>query len=1031
MLRELHPLRSEITLVPHSGLQFVDFGFDIDSIARSSSSFIERTTEHRDDARIRSLFALSGDHERDAPILQTAEPDDEEYSINKTKALEPFLGKWVPVPLLRIRLSRGPRGEEQYDDGPSSWARLYVTELERRDEARGDTHRVVLAIDTELEEDETAQPYLTPTAKDAADQREFRLVSDPADMDWFLRRPYSDEEGSTVDLQEWVDDWLTKLFREFKQAQKPNRALRDEDMPYDCEHWARYVALLKVLADAIAFPKFRLLNTVTEEKEHEPIQVDLVLDVGNSRTCGILIESNLGSDTVDLRNSYVLGMRDLGEPERFYREPFESRVEFAQSSFGEDHIARRSGRPRSFLWPSLVRVGPEAVRLTQSAEGTEVLSGLSSPKRYLWDSEPSQQDWRFHGGGLGQNQAMIVGSTNRFVNEAGDVIEQVREEETKKLRERGKTSKAPAILPRFSRSSLYGFMLSELFMHALALINDPANRAVRQQSDLPRRLRNIILTLPSATPVQEQSIMRSRAEGAIKLLWQVMGWTKPGGGRPRMPNVIVDWDEASSTQLVYVYEEIAQKFSGQMEEFLRLKGRPRPRAAGKPSEPSLRLACIDIGGGTSDLMVTTFYCDSNRALRPVQNFREGFRIAGDDVVAEVVSTGVLPRLVESLEAAGVGSALEMVRELVSGNVGDEIEQMRQRRRQFALQVLRPLALGMIEASERMELGHTRRVVLGDLVGWREPVAGGAEDGAPVRQLDLPAEIVDFIEGPARQRGGHDWRLADLALDANALVIDAAVRDVLQEPLSDMLEAIAALDCDVVLLSGRPTQLPAVADMVRESLVVPPDRLIPMHAFKVGLWYPYRNPVTSRIGDPKTTAAVGGVLCLLSERRMPNFKLYTSELFMRSTARFVGEMELGGLIRDNRILFEEGDAQPTSGGDETAVVSLETPIHIGFRQMPLERWPATPLYRLDFANENARSKMKTPFKVTLRRREFDNNPEGDEAKLREEALKEAFVIEEIEDGEGDMVSSRDVRLRLHTLGIGQSEYWLDTGVFRVS
>ena len=52
-------------------------------------------------------------------------------------------------------------------------------------------------------------------------------------------------------------------------------------------------------------------------------------------------------------------------------------------------------------------------------------------------------------------------------------------------------------------------------------------------------------------------------------------------------------------------------------------------------------------------------------------------------------------------------------------------------------------------------------------------------------------------------------------------------------------------------------------------------------------------------------------------------------------------------------------------------------------------------------------------------------------LRAEALKEAFVIEEVEDAVGDGCRASDVKLTLHTLGIDENDYWLDTGVFRVN
>ncbi len=80
-----------------------------------------------------------------------------------------------------------------------------------------------------------------------------------------------------------------------------------------------------------------------------------------------------------------LKLRDLSAPEHVYTEPFESRVEFSQAFFGKDHCSVRSGRHDAFQWPTIARIGGEAGRLAARRKGSEGSTGLSSPKRYLWD----------------------------------------------------------------------------------------------------------------------------------------------------------------------------------------------------------------------------------------------------------------------------------------------------------------------------------------------------------------------------------------------------------------------------------------------------------------------------------------------------------------------------------------------------------------------------------------------------------------------------------------------------------------------
>ncbi len=57
------------------------------------------------------------------------------------------------------------------------------------------------------------------------------------------------------------------------------------------EHVARYITLLQFLGDVIALPHVKLIDTYSIDPSLKPVNVDLVLDIGNSRTCGMLIET--------------------------------------------------------------------------------------------------------------------------------------------------------------------------------------------------------------------------------------------------------------------------------------------------------------------------------------------------------------------------------------------------------------------------------------------------------------------------------------------------------------------------------------------------------------------------------------------------------------------------------------------------------------------------------------------------------------------------------------------------------------------
>ncbi|MFK7761968.1 MAG: virulence factor SrfB [Roseobacter sp.] len=1029
-LKQLVEFGDEIALVPYSGVQMLDFGFNLDALEVKGSKFIERVTREEAGEVERTLIPLSGNEERDAEILEGALETDDAYGIRPIASLEPFLEKWVPVPVLRMKSQRGPSGEERFDPGPSSWARMRIVELEEPDADTGHTHRVQLALDTNLMA--TGQPnhYIAPEVADAEKPRDFRFVSDPTHMDWFLRRLEEADDGSLIDLQVWVSDWLKELFMSFKRAERPGRQILEENLPHQFEHWARYLACLNLIEKAVRLPKMRFVNTVAERDAVTPVSVDLVLDIGNSRTCGILIEQFAGESRVDLARSFPLEIRDLSRPELMYAGLFESRVEFAELRFGDERFASRSGRRNGFLWPSSVRLGPEAVRLVQGEEGTETISGLSSPKRYLWDDASVSQDWRFHNHLDPNNLPKAVRAAMRHLNESGDVIEQLRRDIKDGVREAGTASLTPAIRPRFSRSSLFGFMLAEIIAHALIQVNDPASRSRRAQSDLPRRLNRIILSLPTATSIQEQAIMRSRTEGALQLVWSMLGIGEGDSSISRRPELKIEWDEASCTQLVYLYSELTQKFEGRIDTFLSLKGKER-QVAGQPTpEPTLRLACIDIGGGTTDLMITTYRGEANRVLHPDQTFREGFRVAGDDLVHRVVSAIVIPRLQESIEASGGSYVGEKLRELFGGDRGGQDQQAVQRRRQFSVRVLIPMAEAILAASEDSDEFESIDLSAADVLSLELPNEDATEE--ELAEYASP-EVLQYLEKAAEECGAFGWKLAEMMLSTSREDVDAISREVFQKVLSNMCEVIDHLGTDIVLLTGRPSRLPAVRSIIEEIMVVPPHRLISMHHYKTGRWYPFRDPVTQRIGDPKSTVAVGGMLIALSESRIPNFKVTTEAFQMRSTARFIGEMDRNGQILRERVLFSNIDLDKKGkSGEQMASLQMFSPVHVGSRQLDLERWTTTPLFRLDFNNSNTPGAPQhpTPIQVTLEKDEGDDDEEQSSvAKLKRESLREAFKIVELVDGEGDEMKTSAVSLKLQTLGF-EDDYWIDTGVYRI-
>lgn len=988
MLKSLVTFQRNVALVPNSGIQFMDIGLPDQKIAGTTRHFAVEPEESKGGSGVEAYRLIPLEINRESGLLvdslnedQTFDPmDPRVLTINGRKAVEMFLGRWVPVPFLKSRGLDG-RGVASYEEGPINWARMCVIELGQPDD-RGNRYRIVFAFDTAIEPRNPSRQYLAPSQEDTASEGQFHLVSEHRENSWFLKLPW---------VKEWLDELLTGSLKRRQTAQH-------------CEQWARYLTLLGLVTAAEAIPSIRFNDVLSQNATYTAIPVDLVLDLGNNRTCGILIEE-MQTDYLSLDASYPLELRDLGKPEFVYDEPFQSRIEFVRTEFGNQALARRAGRSNAFRWPSVVRIGPEAVRLNGESAGSEGMTGLSGAKRYLWDGRANRQPWRFNG--IADDQETrdppVAGRILTFLTERGDVVSLSKGQDN-----------APAFRPLFSRSSLYTFFLTEILAQAMVQINAPATRNRRKDPDAPRHLRRIILTIPTATPLIEREVMRKRALGAVNLVWELMNWPiDPEECRrqrlPIPPKIEISWDEATSTQMVYLYSAITQRIREGADEFFNLLGRQRGGV------PSIRIASLDIGGGTTDLMIVTYSTGIGQAMNTRQEFREGFRIAGDDIVEAIVAHHVLGPIREHMRNCGVEFPEALINNLFSGDLANQPESFRSNRRLLVNHILVLAAYNLLSACEAASQRGTTVV---------DPLPLQAILPAPEHSLH---RAVRFLEDAAAKDGAVDFRLADIKLPCDFAAIANTVRLVIGAIIADLCEVVHVYDCDVLLLTGRPSRLPIIQEMVLSRLPVPVHRIIPMHRFKVGNWYPFRDR-SGQIGDPKTTVAVGALLCsLASERRITGISMSSEGLAHRSTARYIGLVENTGRIKTHNVLIDTEAASRRGTDSIEASLLMDQPVLLGYRQLPLQRWQATPLYFLSFVDSpderRIREAYKKPWRVYLRQ-DFHQDLPGSKPELEPEILN----IDRVETTGHDIqeVPARHaVDIRLQTMYM-EAGYWLDTG-----
>lgn len=964
-----------IVIVPDSGIQFWDVDFNVDQLPRTARSFWEEIiTAGQDDEgdtlALRQLEKHEASGEFFDPASGITPPAEETYTIGRNHAIDMHMNQWVPLPFFLVS-ARGHHGEEVYDQGPTNWVRGFLT-TSGADAVQDQTHRLILAFDTTLLPRTSDSPYVAPSPENSERQQEFAFVADSGVNSWFQH-------------QDWVGDWLEEMLIAMRVAQRGGRALKAADLPHACEHYARYQVFLSLLHEAGLLPRIRLLDVVSENRGYLPVAVDLVLDLGNSRSCGILIEEHPGQG-MNFSDSYPLSLRDLSEPGKIYDRPFESRVEFSSASFGRSTVSRLSGRASAFAWTSPVRVGPEAVRLAGARMGNEGATGLSSPKRYLWDERPVAQGWRFNGPSADGTtmDPPVNGIFMSMISEDGRLLRPGRQQQL-------------AGRPLFSRSAIFTFMIAELVVQAVGQINSVGTRTQRRDADKPRLLRSVLLTVPPGMPLAEQRILRLRAEAGAQLAWKLLNLA----GEP--PKVRANLDEATATQIVWLHNEVTERLQGDAAALMEMIGRPRPEIG---TVPSLRVASIDIGGGTTDLMITTYQTKGGEAIEPRQEFRESFKIAGDDVLERVITATILPAIAAALTSAGVADARALLSRALGQDQGGQSEQERHLRRLFVSTVLEPAGYAVIGSYEQLAGNGSLAI---------DPFTIGSVLGRGLTRAERP---LGYLDAQAALAGAKGFRVVDVEIAPEVAKIEAAIGAIMAPVLADLCEVVWAYDCDVLLLSGRPSRLRAIMQIVLARTPVPTHRIIGMHRYRVGESYPFRD-ASNRIDDPKTTAVVGAALCVQAEGRLKNFMLRTRDLKLVSTARFIGKMDNSGQIRDENVLLANADLDGPPQFDVGFDIQFQTLTQIGFRQLPLARWTATPLYVLEFANPESAKRLALPLTVKVQRREIDPDQEDDYSG------RETFTVSEVIDHEQTNLRPSDVRLRLQTID-NQDGYWRDTG-----
>ncbi|RPH29242.1 virulence factor SrfB [Buttiauxella warmboldiae] len=989
MLINLINYNANIALIQNSSIQFLDFGLNPITKNPHSGRFVRHSVNgpllRLQHDRLTGRFILPGENGEEPEILKP------ESIILLEHSLDVMDKVWLPLPFMRTDASRSTMNT------PLNWARVQLKRLQTPDTA-GNTLRICIAFDTKIHADDSGAAPLALTSRDVLDGTRFALA-------------WHDHEVSEFLDQTWVDGWLREVFTHYATHQEGRSCYEVNAALKAFEYQAHFLNILEMLGSQLSVPQVQI---VAETLNTPSVPVDLILDIGNTHTCGIILEDH-GKDNAGLQQSAELQIRSLSEPQRIGSPLFTSRLEFSEAKFGKPHFSMESGRKDAFVWPSFARVGDEARQLATQRYGTEGNSGISSPRRYLCDDTPSQQAWRFSqltGKNQREPRAIALPLMN-LINDDGQPLDSLPSEE-----------RLPVFSPNYSPSSLMTIMMCELLAQALTQINSAAHRESMGRAMAPRQLRQLILTLPSAIPKQEREILRLRAQEAIKLVWKALEWQakdeenspflcvtdRDRFGVVPLPDVQMEWDEATCGQLVWLYNEVINNYSGQAQLCFQSLTRPdRKIEANERAGGTLRVASIDIGGGTTDMAITQYRLDDGTEnqfkINPQLLFREGFKVAGDDILLDVIQYSVLPALQLALEKAGVSAAERVMSELFGDVDPDGSRAIL--RQQSTLQLFIPLGHAILAAWESCDPQDDCALFAGRF--------GELLTHTPT------ANVINYIEQTV-QSLQPDGTPAFKVLDVPLLVELATLKEALLSgkfsltaPLQALSEAIGHYCCDVLLVTGRPSCLPGVQALLRYLQPVPMKRIIWLDNYQIHEHFPFGYQ--GRVVNPKSTAALGAMLCrLATDLRLPGFSFNAADIQAYSTIRYLGMLDSNHKLPEANVWYSDIDLDnPAAQLPETLNFSVKNDICLGFRQLADARWPATALYGL---------KINTP--------ELSRSLSGNgvlHVSLQYEPRHNGFTLAQVRMEDGTPVPAGAVQLKLNTLPQGKNDthqYWIDSG-----
>lgn len=900
-----------------------------------------------------------------------------------------LLDKWLPLPYFELD------GLGNFKNGPYNWVRCKLIPQE----TTNSFVKVIalIAFDTRsIYEDSDDYVECPSFVSNTEKEKHFRLSGEALGLLDFCSGKNS-----------WVRNYLMNLVHGVTELDD----IQVKDNEYKYSFLASYLLLVDYISKLDVLPKIRLMR----DRDVKQAGVDMIIDIGNSRTAAVLFEDGDFTKVKPLRiQNFSHPLTKDGILNRT-QESFDMRVAFQKVSFGEGTMSGST----QFVWPSIVRLGSEAEYLTHEtvslAEGDEILSTYSSPKRYLWDLKPRQEEWRcVKISSDGKNEEPIIAGISNYFSDNGKL-----------------DLEGFGVGLHYSRKTLMTFAFMEILSQAQVQINSFEYRSFHGKISTPRRLEKVILTCPTAMSKKEQISLHGSLKDALFVLNKFNGnidetsipldvKVVPALSK-KLNNSQWIFDEATCSQFVYLYGQFSETYLNNSKEFFDIYGKKRLSEDGS-SHDSLIIGSLDIGAGTSDIMVCKYEYneDNSSRLKPVPVFWDSFDYAGDDMmkvlIENILIQGKHGILENELSKRGMEEA-EIRRLLYKFFGGDNASlsfKDRTMRRDFNLQVCVPIMCYFLELLSKEE--SYREISFDEVFSENPP-------GEAVLQR--------FNEHFGFSLNDVRW-----VYDSNVMSTN------IEHTMNDLLENVATImysqDCDIVILSGRPSSLQPIKDIFLKYFDANTNRLIILNKHRIGRWYPFADEF-GYLKNSKSVVPVGAMIGYLASNAggMNNFSLDLSVLGenLKPTTNYF-------ILKDAMVQQNKCFITPDSSDGKLTVNSF--PAYIGCKQFDYPFYPVRPFYVLDINKDNILnrvikahpektltdsekqyltkeyiSKLMTnaPLTFTIDREDFDEN-------------KEHLSISSVESAENGSMSVNDFAMTIQSLNDPDC-YWLDSGVFNIN